>query len=208
MSLLSYIEHSAAIVGGLDPEEIGDMSVGDAVYENNFTVQHMLGKVLVAGEPLHLAIELPAKRCTAQMLFLARLEQIGYMLEEGTDMMQHLPSFVGAVASGPRSHYWAGAVLTEDFTEGGKYALNSQPPTGNLAENCVQFDIPVSGPHSLDVAAPQGRENIVSFFPPPARIPRAERNVLDDLIQRSQEDLTLAIDEDSRLAARLRAEGK
>lgn len=195
-----YVEHSRDLVAGLDPEQIGAMTLGDVTFDNGFFARHALGRVEVDGEPLYLAVDLPLRRCTAQSLLLTNMHQIRRMLDVAPDMAQYAPSFIGAVASGEERRYWAGAVLTEDMTEGGRYPLTETTPSDELVKKGVRLAVEQGGPHALATARPGGHEKIVSFFPDPFRMLVADRDEYDDTTKRNQERLTVEIPDSSALS--------
>lgn len=196
------MEQSAEAVRSLDPEEVADLSMGALTYRNGYFTRHILGEAAVAGGgSVHLAVELPERHCSAQMLFIDDLVQISYMLEHEPGLLSAAPAFVGALSvEGDRRP--VSAVIMEDVTEGGRLKLDPQIAAGGLTKS-VQLETDAHGPHSLVTAEVDGQTKIMGFFPQPFFMPYADRYKLGFHVAQASDDLTIDIGRDSKLSASL-----
>jgi hypothetical protein len=197
------MERSEEIIRSLDPEQVGDMSVGRVVYENDWLTRHALGGAIVGSEVIHLGIELPKRLRATQELFVNTLRQISHMVAEAPDLLPHVPSFVGAVTSAEDQPYQAKGVLVEDVTEGGRYTLEPRPVSDELRQKSVHLGIELSRSDALVAAEVAGQERIVNFAPAPLRMTFEEHEELGRQVSRAQRALTVVIAADSVLAADL-----
>lgn len=193
---MNYAEQSRQVIASLDPEEISRMTLGEAVYEDPWLSRHPLGTVLIAGETIHLGVELAQRREFNYALFINNVRQISHLLEVSSSFAHYAPSFTGLLREGSEVSAATGArgVLTEDLTKGGRYNFDTprEIPV-RLLQKSAQLHFARSGPRALQVSRVCRKARIKTFYPNPFGIHPIEQEQLDRQIEPNEEDLTLTI---------------
>jgi hypothetical protein len=120
---MSYLEQCVYACSTVDPDLLGDMSVGEILGHGSGFDTHCLGRLTIGGEVQHVALKIPTvflHRVDARVINDISLSTI--LTNRVPSLRPMLPTFVGVLALGEKSR----AIITEDASAGGQYGVEQQ----------------------------------------------------------------------------------